>query len=58
MSLNLQQRPDEGRESDALSDKAREALRILKDFRVASNTDAPVFRSVRSRPVTSRIVVE
>ena len=43
--------------TEVLSDKARDAVRVIRQFRSTRSRD-PVFRSVRSRPLEARILTQ
>ena len=53
MSLNLKLRPRGDVALDHLSHKKQGAFRSVRVSRLPSNKHAPVFRSVRSRPMSS-----
>ncbi len=48
MPMKFDENPRGETTTDCLSEKAREAVRVLRQFRASKSVD-PVFRSVRSR---------
>ena len=57
MPLNFEETTDQSPNVDSMSDKARDALGVLRRFR-ASHAPDPVFQSVRSRQVESQVILD
>lgn len=52
MPLNFEETTDQAKATENMSDKARDALQVLRRFR-SSHAPDPVFQSSRSRQIES-----
>lgn len=57
MPLNFEETTDRPPESDSMSEKARDALQVLRRFRSSHAPDA-VFHSIRSRQIDGEDILD
>jgi hypothetical protein len=57
MPLNFEETPQQQPDADSVSEKARDALSVLRRFRTSRVPD-PVFTSTRSRDIECEVILD
>ncbi|SMX23218.1 hypothetical protein [Boseongicola aestuarii] len=57
MTLNFEETPQQHSSAESMSEKARDALNVLRRFR-ASHAPHPVFQSSRSRHNDTEVILD